>query len=137
GIRDFHVTGVQTCALPICSVRHEDVRSAKVKRQTAQEMAMQINDPFELILFGGLGDLARRKLLPALYLLHRDGRLGEGIICAVTRQQLDTDEFLARIEQALQQYVPADCLEPQHWQAFSARLRCVTLDLQQPEQYRQ
>ncbi|QQD24497.1 glucose-6-phosphate dehydrogenase [Venatoribacter cucullus] len=98
---------------------------------------MQITDPFELILFGGLGDLARRKLLPALYLLHRDGRLGEGIICAVTRQQLDTDEFLARIEQALQQYVPADCLEPQHWQAFSARLRCVTLDLQQPEQYRQ
>ncbi len=48
---------------------------------------MQINDPFELILFGGLGDLARRKLLPALYMLHRDGRLGEGIICAVTRQQ--------------------------------------------------
>ncbi len=98
---------------------------------------MQINGPFELILFGGLGDLARRKLLPALYLLHRDGRLGDGIIAAVTRQQLDTDEFLARIEQALQQYVPADCLEPQQWQSFAARLRCVTLDLEQPEQYRQ
>src|SRR5690606_39849074 len=22
GIRDFHVTGVQTCALPICSIKH-------------------------------------------------------------------------------------------------------------------
>ena len=58
---------------------------------------MQISGPFELILFGGLGDLARRKLLPALYLLHRDGRLGDGIIGAVPRPQLDTDGFLARI----------------------------------------
>src|SRR5690606_41921507 len=93
---------------------HLDILSFPTRRSS---------DLFELILFGGLGDLARRKLLPALYLLHRDGRLGEGIICAITRQQLDTDEFLARIEQALQQHVPADCLEPQRSEEHTSELQ--------------
>ena len=33
---------------------------------------MQIEQPYELVLFGGLGDLALRKLFPALYLLELD-----------------------------------------------------------------
>ena len=32
-------------------------------------------DPVSLVIFGGTGDLARRKLLPALYNLHLDGVL--------------------------------------------------------------
>ena len=41
---------------------------------------MDIDAPFELVLFGGLGDLALRKLMPALFLLDRDGRLPDGAI---------------------------------------------------------
>ena len=31
--------------------------------------------PCDMLVFGGTGDLALHKLLPALYHLHRDGRL--------------------------------------------------------------
>src|SRR5690606_40739317 len=30
GIRDFHVTGVQTCALPICSFENQQARSQQI-----------------------------------------------------------------------------------------------------------
>ena len=33
--------------------------------------------PFEIIVFGGTGDLARRKLLPALYHRYRDGQISD------------------------------------------------------------
>lgn len=98
---------------------------------------MQIQGPFELVLFGGLGDLAQRKLLPALYLLHRDGRLGNGLIFAVTRQSINQNDFSSRVLHALQQHVPSECFEEAQWQTFADRLRCVTLDLDQPLQYQQ
>ena len=34
-----------------------------------------LNSPCDMLVFGGTGDLALHKLLPALYHLHRDGRL--------------------------------------------------------------
>ena len=34
-------------------------------------------DPFDYVVFGGTGDLARRKLLPALYHRELDGQLPE------------------------------------------------------------
>ena len=39
--------------------------------------------PFDLVLFGGTGDLALRKLLPALYFRHHEAQLPEQgrIIC--------------------------------------------------------
>lgn len=98
---------------------------------------MQIQGPFDLVLFGGLGDLAQRKLLPAMYLLHRDGRLGEGKIFALTRQTMSAVEFSNKVHKALTQFVDANYLEPEHWQSFAQRLQCVTLDLEQPQQFEQ
>src|SRR5690606_40388507 len=44
GIRDFHVTGVQTCALPILSVYEaEDGRSA-------MEITRELEHPFDIIV---------------------------------------------------------------------------------------
>ncbi|MDO9322600.1 MAG: glucose-6-phosphate dehydrogenase, partial [Pseudomonas sp.] len=34
-----------------------------------------MNIPCDMLVFGGTGDLALHKLLPALYHLHREGRL--------------------------------------------------------------
>ena len=43
-------------------------------------------DVFDLIIFGGSGDLAMRKLLPALYHRDRDGQFtGDSRIVAVGR----------------------------------------------------
>ena len=67
---------------------------------------MQIQAPFELVLFGGLGDLALRKLLPSMYLLQRDGRLSEGRIYCTTRHKMTDEEFIDTIRTAIRQHIP-------------------------------
>ena len=48
----------------------------------------------DLVIFGGTGDLSTRKLLPALFQLHRHG-LADRLhrIIATGRGQMSTDEF--------------------------------------------
>lgn len=95
---------------------------------------MQINSPFELILFGGMGDLALRKLLPALYLLNLDQRLpDEGRIILTTRQQLSEEQFTNVIHQSLKQHLPAGLLQQDQWQVFRSKLVCHTMELNDAE----
>ncbi len=96
---------------------------------------MHINAPFELILFGGLGDLAQRKLLPALYLLHRDGRLPAGRIYSTTRRDIGATDFAEMVRAALKRHVATEYLEESSWQSFSERLHCLTVDLSDEAQY--
>ncbi|MGA1235150.1 MAG: glucose-6-phosphate dehydrogenase, partial [Lutimaribacter sp.] len=35
-------------------------------------------EPFDLVIFGGTGDLAQRKILPALYRRFRAGQIPQG-----------------------------------------------------------
>ena len=47
-------------------------------------------DPFDLVVFGGTGDLALRKLLPGLYYRDHDRQLGpESRIIAVARRRIE------------------------------------------------
>src|SRR5438552_10293635 len=50
-------------------------RSASSSAGMTYASAMSDLEPATLIIFGGAGDLAHRKLLPALYNLHVDGLL--------------------------------------------------------------
>ena len=79
---------------------------------------MQVSSPFEIVLFGGLGDLVLRKLLPALYMLQRDGHLHLGKILVLTRQKLSDDAFIEKVHRAICQQVPLEYQDEQHWQAF-------------------
>lgn len=55
--------------------------------------------PFILVIFGITGDLARRKVLPALYHLFKDGLLPDNIhIIGTSRQNLSNKQFLNEIE---------------------------------------
>jgi glucose-6-phosphate 1-dehydrogenase len=90
---------------------------------------MQIEQPFELILFGGLGDLALRKLFPALYLLESDKRLPQGRIVAIGRRKLEHSELISRIKQAV------NSQDETVWQQFQQRLSYVCIDVQQPESF--
>jgi glucose-6-phosphate 1-dehydrogenase len=91
--------------------------------------------PFDLVVFGGAGDLAMRKLLPALYERERDGRLPEdGNIIAVARSPMSEDEYRKRAEQALKDHVPRDTLDPTLVARFIKRLRYVACDASNPQE---
>ena len=59
-----------------------------------EEEAPVVVDPVTIVIFGGAGDLAHRKLLPALYNLHVDRQLPPPLaIVAVGRKDFTDDSY--------------------------------------------
>lgn len=84
------------------------------------------------VLFGATGDLARRKIVPALFRLFLDGELpGRFSLLCLGRRDL-------RAPGLWQEY--RKVLEPSHdedrWRAFVAHLRYQRVDLNRPDDYR-
>jgi glucose-6-phosphate 1-dehydrogenase len=86
-------------------------------------------EPFDLVVFGGTGDLAYRKLLPALYHRHRDGQLpGAGRIIGTSRRALSDTEYRAAAADALEAHIPESDREPSEIESFLQRLSFVQMD---------
>ena len=82
---------------------------------------MQKLEPFDLILFGGTGDLAMRKLLPALYRRVSAGQIATGSrIISVARSHLDRDGYLAEVEAKCRPHLGEGEFSADHWQRFLA-----------------
>ncbi len=91
---------------------------------------LQPVSPCDVVVFGGTGDLAVRKLLPALYLRDRDGQLtADTRIVAVSRAGLDEAGYRDKIRGELPRFVRAPELEPATVERFLARLTHVSLDI--------
>src|SRR5262245_33354639 len=103
---------------------------------TAQRTTL-ITEPFDMVVFGGRGDLAKRKLLPALYELDRDNRLPpEGRIIAVSRGAMTEAEFINLVEAACIEFsTKGKPLNPEVWGRFSRRLTHAALDAGKPDGY--
>jgi glucose-6-phosphate 1-dehydrogenase len=96
--------------------------------------ATLISDPFDMVVFGGRGDLARRKLLPALYELDRANRLpADGRIFAVSRGAMATEAFKAMVEAACAQHQSqAAPFDTEAWRRFADRLCYLPIDATDP-----
>ncbi|HXH01857.1 MAG TPA: glucose-6-phosphate dehydrogenase [Candidatus Competibacteraceae bacterium] len=94
--------------------------------------------PFDLVLFGGTGDLAMRKLLPALYQAHRDGVLHpEGRIIAAARSELDTEGFRNMASERCREHIRAEFFQDAVWNEFLQRLVYLQVDARQSEHFRE
>jgi glucose-6-phosphate 1-dehydrogenase len=61
--------------------------------------------PTTLVIFGATGDLAQRKLLPALYNLAHEGALPERFhLVGISRKEKQDDEYRAECEQAIRRF---------------------------------
>ena len=69
------------------------------------ERPARVADPAIMVIFGATGDLAKRKLLPALYNLNADHLLPEGFgVVGRGREPLSTDAYRERVSRDLQQF---------------------------------
>lgn len=85
--------------------------------------------PFDLVIFGGGGDLAQRKLLPALYYRHRAGQLlGSSRIIGVGRRELTRAAYRAQVRESCGRYVDRQDLDERAWDGFVERLDYLQLD---------
>lgn len=86
-------------------------------------------DPFDLVIFGGTGDLARRKILPGLYLRFLSGQMPEGAaIIAAARSDHDDAAYRAIIRAAIDEFTPAAKRDGAMIDAFLERLSYVKVD---------
>jgi glucose-6-phosphate 1-dehydrogenase len=92
--------------------------------------------PCVMVVLGASGDLTRRKLMPALYHLDRQGFLGEGFsLVGFARTPKNDDQFRGEMAEAVQKHVPGQAFSKEEWQRFSARLHYLTGRYDDPESY--
>ncbi len=89
--------------------------------------------PCDFTIFGGTGDLALRKILPALYQRERELNLADATrIIGASRTDFDEGGYRDLVSQALAEHVPAAELEPAVVDRLLDRVHHVTLDAQDP-----
>ena len=86
-------------------------------------------DPFDCVVFGGSGDLAERKLLPALYHRQIEGQFLEPTrIIGASRSPLSTEEYRAFAREALKTHLKPGEFDEAEVEKFCKRLFYVSVD---------
>ncbi len=87
-------------------------------------------DVFDMVIFGGTGDLAMRKILPALYRRDVDQQIPpEARIIGLSLDDYGAEAFQARVRLALQEHLPPEQLPLDAVERFVARLDYQRLDV--------
>ncbi|MFC0116697.1 glucose-6-phosphate dehydrogenase [Pseudoalteromonas xiamenensis] len=95
-----------------------------------------MHNPFDIVIFGGGGDLALRKLLPAMYRAYQEGNLPEGTrILPTVREPAKQEEYVEMANQALQAHLGQGEYNKKDWQAFSAYLVPVVINVTEEDNH--
>ena len=91
--------------------------------------------PCDLVIYGALGDLSRRKLLISLYRLECADLIEPNTrIIGVDRHEENGENFRDIAFKSLEEF-SNEAIEEPVWARFSARLSYLKIDLTQPEEY--
>ena len=91
-------------------------------------------DPCVVVIFGALGDLATRKLIPALFDLADAGCLSSRFkVLGVAREQISDEEYRERMRAGSKE---AGEISDAEWRAFAGYLHYLQGDLHDVETYR-
>ena len=111
--------------------------SARPTSQVQPSVARGRADPCTMVIFGALGDLSRRKLLPGIYQLMKEHLVDDRFcVLGVGRDDGQTDDsFRAQMRKALGESDDVEQVDDTLWQALCPRLHFVSADLSKPEDY--
>ncbi len=113
----------------IVQVRRCDHKTSEDSREVT------ILPSFDMLLFGGTGDLVTRKLLPALYRRFAAGQVSaESRIFGVARSALSREAYTAQAEKACREFLDKE-FDARRWQDFSALLSYIKLDAGAEQDY--
>jgi len=93
-------------------------------------------EPFSLLIYGGGGDLSRKKLLPNLFHLHVHKWLPKeySIVCAGSPQDSDTESFRLLVQESLKEHSTKDYSEDA-WQSFAPHIHFIPLRFENNERF--
>ena len=88
------------------------------------------------VLFGVLGDLSIRKLIPAWYYLERDGKLSDSLkILGVGRKLVSDDELRDKVKESLKTHVSEEYIDNEIVSRLIERFFYCACDLSKDEDY--
>jgi glucose-6-phosphate 1-dehydrogenase len=86
-------------------------------------------DPFDLVIFGGTGDLARRKILPGLFRRFRAGQMTPDCrIVGAARSDLTDTSYRRDVKAALEEFIDKEARPPADVKAFLTTIHYVPID---------
>jgi len=95
-----------------------------------------MSNNIDLVIFGARGDLARRKLFPALYQLDKAGLLPDSTrISGVARENIDSAEFIKQTQLLLKNVSESGEWDEKIWVRFSRRLNYIKIDFSQKKEF--
>src|SRR5207247_1474239 len=93
-------------------------------------------EPCTVVLFGASGDLAKRKVIPAMYdLAIHDGLGPRYAIVGFARTPMSEDAFRSALGEAAKSISEVGPIDPKQWGAFAANLHYCPGDYSNPEAY--
>ncbi len=88
----------------------------------------RVPDPAGMVIFGGAGDLATRKLLPALYDLERQRLLPQAFaVVGVARADTTDAQYRQQLHEAVAEYSRSRPIDEEVWGSFAERLFYVSV----------
>ncbi len=92
--------------------------------------------PTVLVLFGGGGDLAWRKIFPSLFSLYLEGYLPEQFqIIAVDHHQFDLEEYLDHLEDGANEFSRHSPIKKSDWKDFTSYIDFLSGDFIKSQTY--
>ncbi len=86
-------------------------------------------DTFDLTIFGGTGDLARRKILPGLYRRYLAGQMPDASrIVGAARSDMDDAAYRDEVREALKEFVEPHLVDPEALEGFLGCVHYVAID---------
>ncbi len=87
-------------------------------------------EPFDLVVFGGTGDLAHRKLFPALFQRDSDGQFSEPTrIISLARREMSDEKFRESVAVSLRGFLGKDVAASPAFKRFLERIQHVSVDV--------
>jgi glucose-6-phosphate 1-dehydrogenase len=97
----------------------------------------RVAEPCAMVIFGASGDLAHRKLMPAIYSLAHEGSLPPWFaLVAVAIDDFTTDAFRAEMQRAVEEFGRHKPISHAVWNALARNVHYVRGDFQQADTFR-
>lgn len=89
-------------------------------------------------IFGATGDLARRKLFPAIYSLYREGKLTHDFaVIGVARRPRTQEEFRDDVKESIREFCRYQAGDAAEWNEFVQHFEYKSLDINNIEGFRE
>ena len=97
---------------------------------------MEKPDNCILVIFGASGDLSKRKLIPSLFDLYRQGFLPEKFsVLGVGRSKLTSTKFRDRMAESVEQFTESEPVKKEQLQAFIKSFHFISVDPSNSEDF--